>query len=159
MHFRHPKLFEHLGVTPIKGFLLFGPPGCGKTLLVHAIAGVSDKRSPLHCLYQWCVQELDIPFIELAGTEIIKGVSGESENTLRQLFQQAKVRFLRKIGGERKFASNKSIMFNCLHLTFLNALTIRAMLLVFFSWMTLMLSVPNERLHRERWSEGLYHSY
>ena len=43
-------------------------------------------------MYIFCVmQELDIPYIELAGTEIVKGVSGESENTLRQLFQQAKV--------------------------------------------------------------------
>jgi len=118
MHFRHPKLFEHLGVTPIKGFLLFGPPGCGKTLVVHAIAGVSDTTN-FHCVYQWCVQELDVPFIELAGTEIIKGVSGESENTLRQLFQQAKVRleflYTRDVGKKNIEHLRWSCSFLCLH--------------------------------------------
>lgn len=45
VHMRHPEVFRTLGVTPPRGFLLHGPPGCGKTLLAHAIAGVCS-----HCI-------------------------------------------------------------------------------------------------------------
>lgn len=38
---KHPEIFKELGISPPRGFLLHGPPGCGKTLLAHAIAGVS----------------------------------------------------------------------------------------------------------------------
>lgn len=41
LHLRHPEIFTRLGIRPPQGFLLHGPPGCGKTLLANAIAGVS----------------------------------------------------------------------------------------------------------------------
>ncbi|NXP06707.1 NVL protein, partial [Thinocorus orbignyianus] len=72
IHFRHPEVYNHLGVVPPRGFLLHGPPGCGKTLLAQAIAG-----------------ELELPMLKVAATEVVSGVSGESEQKLRELFEQA----------------------------------------------------------------------
>ncbi|NWW40916.1 NVL protein, partial [Panurus biarmicus] len=72
LHIRHPEVYTHLGVVPPRGFLLHGPPGCGKTLLAQAIAG-----------------ELELPMLKVAATEIVSGVSGESEQKLRDLFEQA----------------------------------------------------------------------
>ncbi|XP_060220812.1 nuclear valosin-containing protein-like isoform X3 [Meriones unguiculatus] len=72
IHMRHPEVYQHLGVVAPRGVLLHGPPGCGKTLLAHAIAG-----------------ELDLPILKVAAPEIVSGVSGESEQKLRDLFDQA----------------------------------------------------------------------
>ncbi|NWH38564.1 NVL protein, partial [Chloropsis hardwickii] len=72
LHIQHPEVYTHLGVVPPRGFLLHGPPGCGKTLLAQAIAG-----------------ELELPMLKVAATEIVSGVSGESEQKLRELFEQA----------------------------------------------------------------------
>ncbi|NXO23834.1 NVL protein, partial [Cisticola juncidis] len=72
LHIRHPEVYTHLGVVPPRGFLLHGPPGCGKTLLAQAIAG-----------------ELELPMLKVAATEIVSGVSGESEQKLRDLFERA----------------------------------------------------------------------
>ncbi|XP_031452204.1 nuclear valosin-containing protein-like [Phasianus colchicus] len=72
IHVRHPEVYLHLGVVPPRGFLLHGPPGCGKTLLAQAIAG-----------------ELELPMLKVAATEMVSGVSGESEQKLRELFDQA----------------------------------------------------------------------
>ncbi|XP_076656606.1 nuclear valosin-containing protein-like smid isoform X2 [Halictus rubicundus] len=71
-HMKHPEIFKQLGISPPRGFLLHGPPGCGKTLLAYAIAG-----------------ELGIPLLKVAAPELVAGVSGESEARIRDLFEQA----------------------------------------------------------------------
>jgi ribosome biogenesis ATPase len=72
MHIKHPEMYRHIGLPPPRGFLLHGPPGSGKTLLAHAIAG-----------------QLDVLFVEVPATELIAGVSGESEERIREIFEQA----------------------------------------------------------------------
>uniref|UniRef100_A0A8C9W0B2 Nuclear VCP like n=1 Tax=Scleropages formosus TaxID=113540 RepID=A0A8C9W0B2_SCLFO len=69
---RHPEVYQQLGVVPPRGFLLHGPPGCGKTLLAHAVAG-----------------EMALPLLKVSAPELVSGVSGESEQKLRELFEQA----------------------------------------------------------------------
>ncbi|XP_023246991.1 nuclear valosin-containing protein-like [Copidosoma floridanum] len=72
LHLKHPEVYKNLGVPPPRGFLLHGPPGCGKTLLAHAISG-----------------ELKVPLLKVAAPELVSGVSGESEQRIRDLFDQA----------------------------------------------------------------------
>ncbi|KAM3863406.1 nuclear valosin-containing protein-like [Diretmus argenteus] len=72
MHMRHPEVYQHLGLVPPRGFLLHGPPGCGKTLLAQAVAG-----------------EMELPMLKVSAPELVSGVSGESEQKLRDLFDQA----------------------------------------------------------------------
>ncbi|MGH7128855.1 MAG: AAA family ATPase, partial [Planctomycetaceae bacterium] len=69
---KHPELFQRLGIDPPKGVLLHGPPGTGKTLLARAVAGESDAN-----------------FFHIAGPEIMGSAFGESEQRLREMFQQA----------------------------------------------------------------------
>jgi ribosome biogenesis ATPase len=68
----HPEIYAHLGTEPPRGVLLHGPPGCGKTLLANAIAG-----------------EVGVPFFKVGATEIVGGMSGESEERVRELFAEA----------------------------------------------------------------------
>ncbi len=69
---RFPEVFERLGVTAPRGVLLYGPPGCGKTLIARAIAHETDAR-----------------FFVISGPEIIHKHYGESEAHLRKIFQEA----------------------------------------------------------------------
>ncbi len=69
---RHPELFQRLGIEPPKGVLLHGPPGCGKTLLVKAVATESDAN-----------------FFAINGPEIMSKFYGESEKRLREIFEKA----------------------------------------------------------------------
>ncbi|RZC43351.1 hypothetical protein C5167_036298 [Papaver somniferum] len=68
----HPELPQRLGVKPLSGILLHGPPGCGKTKLAHAIAN-----------------ETGISFYKISATEVVSGVSGASEENIRDLFSKA----------------------------------------------------------------------
>ncbi|XP_058121492.1 nuclear valosin-containing protein-like isoform X2 [Anopheles coustani] len=72
LHVKHPEIYRHIGLPPPRGFLLHGPPGSGKTLLAQAIAG-----------------QLKIEMIEIPATELIGGISGESEERIREVFEQA----------------------------------------------------------------------
>ena len=70
---RHPELFSRLGVEPHSGVLLYGPPGCGKTLLAKVIASESDANMYL-----------------INGPEIMNKYYGETEARLREIFKEAK---------------------------------------------------------------------
>jgi len=69
---RHPELFKRLGVEAPKGVLLHGPPGTGKTLLAKAVANETNAN-----------------FYTIGGPEIMSKFYGESEEKLRNVFEQA----------------------------------------------------------------------
>ena len=69
-----PKIFERMGITPPKGILLYGPPGCGKTLLARAVANESKAN-----------------FISVKGPELLSKYVGESEKAIREVFRKAKL--------------------------------------------------------------------
>ena len=69
---RHPELFQQLGIEPPKGVLLHGPPGTGKTLIAKAVAN-----------------EIDAYFTDISGPEIMSKYYGESEEQLREIFEEA----------------------------------------------------------------------
>lgn len=69
----HPDLFLKFGMTPSKGVLFYGPPGCGKTLLAKAIAN-----------------ECQANFISIKGPELLTMWFGESEANVRDIFDKAR---------------------------------------------------------------------
>ncbi|KAK8790036.1 hypothetical protein WA158_006816 [Blastocystis sp. Blastoise] len=71
--FKHPELFDALGVQQPKGVLLYGPPGTGKTLLARAVA-----------------HHTDCSFIRLSGSELVQKYIGEGARMVRELFVMAR---------------------------------------------------------------------
>ena len=67
-----PDLFRRLGIDPPKGVLLYGPPGTGKTLIARAVAN-----------------EVDAHFQTISGPEVVSKYKGESEERLREAFEEA----------------------------------------------------------------------
>jgi len=70
---KKPEVFEKMGIRPLKGILLYGAPGTGKTLLAKAVATESEAN-----------------FIAINGPEILSKWVGESEKSLREIFRKAK---------------------------------------------------------------------
>lgn len=69
----HPEKYLKFGQNPSKGVLLYGPPGCGKTLLAKAVA-----------------TECNANFISVKGPELLTMYVGESESNVRQIFDKAR---------------------------------------------------------------------
>lgn len=70
---KNPKLFEEIGIEPPKGVLLYGPPGCGKTLLAKAVA-----------------REANATFISIVGSELVQKFIGEGARIVREIFRLAR---------------------------------------------------------------------
>ncbi|SIR11714.1 transitional endoplasmic reticulum ATPase [Haladaptatus litoreus] len=68
----NPALFRRLGIDPPKGVLLYGPPGTGKTLIAKAVAN-----------------EVNAHFVSVSGPEVMSKYKGESEERLREIFNEA----------------------------------------------------------------------
>ena len=69
----NPKRYDEIGAVPPKGVLLFGPPGCGKTLLAKAVAG-----------------EAGVPFFSVAGAEFVESLVGIGAARVRDLFARVR---------------------------------------------------------------------
>ncbi len=70
---KHPELFSRLGIDPHSGILLYGPPGCGKTLLAKVLASESEAN-----------------MFSINGPEIMNKYYGETEAKIRDIFKEAK---------------------------------------------------------------------
>ncbi|HUR14268.1 MAG TPA: ATP-dependent zinc metalloprotease FtsH [Mycobacteriales bacterium] len=74
-YLKDPSRFQAMGAVPPKGVLLFGPPGCGKTLLAKAVAG-----------------EAGVPFFSLSGAEFVESLVGVGAARVRDLFAQLRTK-------------------------------------------------------------------
>ncbi|MGB9674999.1 MAG: CDC48 family AAA ATPase [Candidatus Nanoarchaeia archaeon] len=70
---KKPEVFKRMGIRPPRGILLYGPPGCGKTLIAKAVAAESQAN-----------------FIYVKGPEILSKWVGESERAIREIFKRAR---------------------------------------------------------------------
>lgn len=70
---KHPEVFKRFGIEPIKGIMLYGPPGCSKTMMAKAIA-----------------TETKLNFIGVKGPELFSKYVGDSEKAVRNIFKRAR---------------------------------------------------------------------
>ncbi len=85
--FLHPELFAEHKLLPPKGVLLYGPPGCGKTLIAKAVAASLSKK-----LGSRSGKEVRSFFLHIKGPELLNKYVGESERQIREVFKKARER-------------------------------------------------------------------
>jgi proteasome-associated ATPase len=85
--FLHPELFKEHKLSAPKGVLLYGPPGCGKTLIAKAVANSIAKK-----LGHLTGKEVRSFFLHVKGPELLNKYVGESERQIREVFKKAKER-------------------------------------------------------------------
>jgi len=85
--FLYPDLFAEHRLSPPKGVLLYGPPGCGKTLIAKAVANSIAKK-----LGHLAGKEMRSFFLHVKGPELLNKYVGESERQVREVFKKAKER-------------------------------------------------------------------
>ena len=83
--FLYPELFAEHKLSPPKGVLLYGPPGCGKTLIAKAVANSIAKK-----LAHLTGKEIRSFFLHVKGPELLNKYVGESERQIREVFHKAK---------------------------------------------------------------------
>jgi proteasome-associated ATPase len=83
--FLHRELFAEYHLSPPKGILLYGPPGCGKTLIAKAVANSIAKK-----LGHLTGREVKSFFLHVKGPELLNKYVGESERQIREVFKKAK---------------------------------------------------------------------
>jgi proteasome-associated ATPase len=83
--FLHPDLFSRHKLLPPKGILLYGPPGCGKTLIAKAVANSIAKK-----LANMTGKDVRSFFLHVKGPELLNKYVGESERQIREVFKKAK---------------------------------------------------------------------
>jgi proteasome-associated ATPase len=83
--FLYPELFAEHRLSPPKGLLLYGPPGCGKTLIAKAVANSIAKK-----LGHLKGKEVRSYFLHIKGPELLNKYVGESERQIREVFAKAK---------------------------------------------------------------------
>jgi proteasome-associated ATPase len=84
--FLHPDLFEEHRLAPPKGILLYGPPGCGKTLIAKAVANSLAKK----VAERTGREEGRSFFLNIKGPELLNKYVGETERHIRLVFQRAR---------------------------------------------------------------------
>ena len=81
----HPELFKQYRLLPPKGVLLYGPPGCGKTLIAKAVANSIARR-----MESKGGKDIRSYFLHVKGPELLNKYVGESERQIREVFNKAK---------------------------------------------------------------------
>ncbi len=81
----HPEVFAQHELKPPKGILLYGPPGCGKTLIAKAVANALAKK-----IEKRTGKETTAFFLNVKGPELLNKYVGETESKLREVFKKAR---------------------------------------------------------------------